>query len=228
MPSTYTQKQFQTDLDELTKLINTYSQDGGKHKRGTPMKKHTSKGGAVSGGKRRSRSRSPARKVKKTRSRSRSHSPKAVMKRRKSKSKSRSRSRSRSHRGGRKMDAEGKRIRSFRIVTLNGKNVTAHKDFKDAYYHGTKKSNDPGTAAKHALKAICGYYMEASKSKCKVHFTIKEVTKGAKHHKTYGPYVGYYRKLAKPITFTRKGKNGKARKITVEYKGIIELAGNRK
>jgi hypothetical protein len=59
--------------------------------------------------------------------------------------------------------------------------------------HGLYVSSTPSSAAKKAVTKLCA----ANKSK-KVEFSIREITQGSKK-KTYGPYLGEMKKLAKPI-----------------------------
>jgi hypothetical protein len=59
--------------------------------------------------------------------------------------------------------------------------------------HGLYVSSTPSSAAKKAVTKICS----ANKSK-KVEFHIREITQWSKK-KTYGPYLGEMKKLAKPI-----------------------------
>jgi hypothetical protein len=59
--------------------------------------------------------------------------------------------------------------------------------------HGLYISSSPSSAARKIVSKLCA----ASKSK-KVEFCIRETTQGSKK-KTYGPYLGEMKKLAKPI-----------------------------
>lgn len=188
--SEYTQKQFQSDLDELTNLINKYSQEGGKKK--SHKKSKSSK------------------KLKK--SHKKSHKKK-------------------SHKSGgkreRQLDAEGNPLRSFRVININGKNVSGNKDYAIRYYHGTKKNNTPGKAAEHAFSKLCRHTGQKNKATCKVTFTLQETTKGGTH-KTYGPYTGKFKKLVEPRKIRRKDpKTGKVSVYDVKFKPYVVLAGNK-
>jgi hypothetical protein len=59
--------------------------------------------------------------------------------------------------------------------------------------HGLYISSSPSSAARKIVSKLCA----ASKSK-KVEFCVREITQGSKK-KTYGPYLGEMKKLAKPI-----------------------------
>ncbi len=59
--------------------------------------------------------------------------------------------------------------------------------------HGLYISASPSSAARKIVSKLCA----ASKSK-KVEFCVREITQGSKK-KTYGPYLGEMKKLAKPI-----------------------------
>ena len=59
--------------------------------------------------------------------------------------------------------------------------------------HGLYISSSPSSAARKIVSKLCA----ASKSK-KVEFCVRETTNGSKK-KTYGPYLGEMKKLAKPI-----------------------------
>jgi hypothetical protein len=59
--------------------------------------------------------------------------------------------------------------------------------------HGLYISASPSSAARKIVSKLCA----ASKSK-KVEFCVRETTNGSKK-KTYGPYLGEMKKLAKPI-----------------------------
>lgn len=107
--------------------------------------------------------------------------------------------------GGKKrsLDADGKPIRSFRVVKVNGRDVSGSKAYATRYYHGTKKNNTPGKAAEHAFSKLCGYTGQ-KKAKCSVTFTLMETTKGG-NSKLHGPFKGKFIKLKKPIEIKRKG-----------------------
>lgn len=59
--------------------------------------------------------------------------------------------------------------------------------------HGLYISMSPSSAARKIVSKLC----DSSKSK-KVEFCVREITQGSKK-KTYGPYLGEMKKLAKPI-----------------------------
>ena len=59
--------------------------------------------------------------------------------------------------------------------------------------HGLYISSNPSSAARKIVSKLC----TSSKSK-KVEFCVREITQGSKK-KTYGPYLGEMKKLAKPI-----------------------------
>lgn len=59
--------------------------------------------------------------------------------------------------------------------------------------HGLYISSSPSSAARKIVSKLCS----SNKSK-KVQFFIREITQGSKK-KTYGPYLGEMKKLAKPI-----------------------------
>ena len=59
--------------------------------------------------------------------------------------------------------------------------------------HGLYCSSSPSSAARKAVSKLC-----ATDKKKKVEFCLREITQGSKK-KTYGPYLGYIEKLAKPI-----------------------------
>jgi hypothetical protein len=59
--------------------------------------------------------------------------------------------------------------------------------------HGLYISASPSSAARKIVSKLCA----SSKSK-KVEFCVREITQGSKK-KTYGPYLGEMKKLAKPI-----------------------------
>ena len=59
--------------------------------------------------------------------------------------------------------------------------------------HGLYCSSSPSSAARKAVSKLC-----ATDKKKKVEFSVREITQESKK-KTYGPYLGYIEKLAKPI-----------------------------
>ena len=76
--------------------------------------------------------------------------------------------------------------------------------------HGLYISSSPSSAARKAISKLC-----ATDKKRKVQFHIREITQGSKK-KTYGPYLGYIEKLAKPIEL--KGR-------VIKYKPVAKLSG---
>ena len=80
----------------------------------------------------------------------------------------------------------------------------------DSKEHGLYVSSSPSSAARKAVSKLCA----SNKSK-KVQFHIREITQGSKK-KTYGPYLGYIEKLAKPIEL--KGR-------VIRYKPVAKLSG---
>jgi hypothetical protein len=74
--------------------------------------------------------------------------------------------------------------------------------------HGLYVSSSPSSAARKAVSKLC-----ATDKKRKVSFHIREITQGSKK-KTYGPYLGYIEKLAKPIEL--KGR-------VIRYKPVAKL-----
>jgi len=76
--------------------------------------------------------------------------------------------------------------------------------------HGLYISSSPSSAARKAISKLC-----ATDKKKKVQFSVREITQGSKK-KTYGPYLGYIEKLAKPIEL--KGR-------VIKYKPCAKLSG---
>ena len=74
--------------------------------------------------------------------------------------------------------------------------------------HGFYVSSTPSSAAKKVVTKLCA----ENKSK-KVEFCIREITQGSKK-KTYGPYLGYVKKLKEPIEL--KGR-------VIKYKPFVKL-----
>ena len=74
--------------------------------------------------------------------------------------------------------------------------------------HGLYVSSSPSSAARKAVSKLCA----SNKSK-KVQFHIREITQKS-DKKTYGPYLGYIEKLAKPIEL--KGR-------IIRYKPVAKL-----
>ena len=123
--------------------------------------------------------------------------------------------------GNRKLDAEGNPLRSFRVVNIDGRNMSNDKAYSTRYYHGSKKNNTPGKAAGRAFPKICFHGGQTNKNKCKVKFTLLETTKGSSH-KTYGPYVGKFVKLVEPRKIPRTDpKTGKKVFVHYDFKAIV-------
>jgi hypothetical protein len=76
--------------------------------------------------------------------------------------------------------------------------------------HGLYVSSSPSSAARKAVSKLC-----ATDKKRKVSFHIRETTQKSEK-KTYGPYLGYIEKLAKPIEL--KGR-------VIRYKPVAKLSG---
>lgn len=76
------------------------------------------------------------------------------------------------------------------MSSLSKRHFTAVVGSKE---HGLYISSSPSSAARKIVSKLCA----ASKSK-KVEFCVREITQGSKK-KTYGPYLGEMKKLAKPI-----------------------------
>jgi len=74
--------------------------------------------------------------------------------------------------------------------------------------HGLYVSSSPSSAARKAVSKLC-----ATDKKRKVQFHIREITQKSEK-KTYGPYLGYIEKLAKPIEL--KGR-------IIRYKPVAKL-----
>jgi hypothetical protein len=78
--------------------------------------------------------------------------------------------------------------------------------------HGLYVSSSPSSAARKAVSKLC-----ATDKKRKVEFQIRETTQKS-IKKTYGPYLGYIEKLAKPIEL--KGR-------VIKYKPVAKLIGKK-
>jgi hypothetical protein len=78
--------------------------------------------------------------------------------------------------------------------------------------HGLYVSSSPSSAARKAVSKLC-----ATDKKRKVEFHIRETTQKS-IKKTYGPYLGYIEKLAKPIEL--KGR-------VIKYKPVAKLIGKK-
>ena len=96
---------------------------------------------------------------------------------------------------------------------FGGKNANTKRNFTvviGSKEHGLYVSSSPSSAARKAVSKLC-----ATDKKRKVSFHIREITQGSKK-KTYGPYLGYIEKLAKPIEL--KGR-------VIKYKPVAKLSG---
>jgi hypothetical protein len=194
--NSYTNEAFNSDLQELTEMINKYNADGGRKK---------SKRSASKSPKRRSPSKSPKRRS------SKRHSGGAPRKRR--------------------LDADGNNLRSFRVVKVNGKDVSSDKKWLQRFYKGTAKNNNPLKAAHHAFSRMCKNLGEKNKKTCgKMTFTLLETSKGGdKFGKEFGPYVGKHVPLVEPRYIVRKDKKtGKTTKVKIMFlPKVHELKSNK-
>lgn len=133
------------------------------------------------------------------------------------------RSSKRSQKGGerkRRLDGEGNPLRSYRVINVNGKDVSADKAWLQRFYKGTAKNNNPLKAAHHAFSKMCKNLGEDDKKKCgKMTFTLLETTKGGdKFGKEFGPYVGKHIPLVEPRYIIRKDKKtGKTTKVKISF-----------
>jgi hypothetical protein len=212
--SKYSDADFQKDLAELTGLINNYS---------TPNEtKSANTMAEVSGGKRRSKrsSKSPKRSSKK---RSMKRSSKKRSHKKRSSHKTRSLKR---HSGGakrhHKKDVDGHLLRSFRVIEINGKNVSNSADWSSRFYHGKAKKNTPLQGAKNAYRWIRQHMGKGGKYL----FKLIETTKGGDDYgKVFGPYAAKPVKLAKPIVFKLKDKRtGQKKEIVSDYLYEVKVA----
>jgi len=101
----------------------------------------------------------------------------------------------------------GKSAKKKSSSTTTKRNFTVVIGSKE---HGLYVSSSPSSAARKAVSKLC-----ATDKKRKVSFHIREITQGSKK-KTYGPYLGYIEKLAKPIEL--KGR-------IIRYKPVAKLSG---
>lgn len=116
-------------------------------------------------------------------------------------------------------------LRTFRVHKIDGKPVGS--EWSDRYYHASKASNHPGTAALKAYKWIC-VHLGRNKYECRVQFEIVETTRGSKG-KVFGPYEGRTKKVANPKTVTRVDpKTGKKKSFKADVKRYVELIGDSK
>lgn len=239
----YTESDFQKDLSELTNLINNYSapgdeavkkvdnivggddMNGGKRRR----KSKSKRGGEIDGGKRKRRSHKKrggegeemdgGKRRRKSKSKRGGEDMDGGKRRRKSKGKRKS------HGGAKRMhkkDVDGKLLRSFRVIEINGKNVENNADWSQRFYHGKAKKNTPLQGAKNAYRWIRKHLGKTGKYV----FKLMETTKGGDDYgKEFGPYTAKPVKLAKPIVFKLKNKKtGKKEEIVTEYLYDVQLA----
>lgn len=101
----------------------------------------------------------------------------------------------------------GKNAKKKSSSTTTKRNFTVVIGSKE---HGLYVSSSPSSAARKAVSKLC-----ATDKKRKVSFHIREITQKSEK-KTYGPYLGYIEKLAKPIEL--KGR-------IIRYKPVAKLSG---
>ena len=111
--------------------------------------------------------------------------------------------------------AADKKVRSFKICEINGKDVTHTGRYKS--------KTTPGVAAKKALKRICND-MNIKNKKCEVVFSIQEVTRGS-DKKVFGSYVGVKKLLKNPKKVYDKNKK---LLYVAEYESEVSLASDTK
>lgn len=245
--SSYTDAEFQKDLAELTKLINNYDEapaaktedmEGGKKKRRSvkkrksPKRKSAKRGGEdmLQGGKKKRRSvkkrKSPKRKSAK---RGGEDMLQGGKKKRRSIKKRKSPKRKSAKRGGakrvHKKDVDGHLIRSFRVIEINGKDVSKDGHWAQRFYHGKAKKNTPLQGAKNAFRWMCKH-IKQGREKCHAHFKLIETTKGGDDYgKVFGPYAAKTVKLAKPKIFKRKDhRDGKMKEIKSFFTYDVKVA----
>ena len=195
--SNYSEKQFQNDLDELTKMISSYSQSGGM--------KHSPKKSAKMSAKK------SAKMMKKS----------GGLKKKSPKKKSGGAKRERH------LDAEGEPIRSFRVINIAGRDVSNNDKYAIRYYHGTKKNNTPGKAAEHAFSKLCRHTGQKNKNTCKITFTLLETTKGSVHKTWGPYSGKFLKLLESRRITRRDPKTGKKSTYMVHYKPYVVLAANK-
>jgi len=219
----YTDAEFQKDLAELTNLINNYDSNDSNN----DMKKKRKTQQDMEGGKKRRKSRK--RSAKKSSKKRRSHKRggddmEGGKKRRKSAKKSgkKSSKKRRSHkRGGakrvHKVDVDGKLLRSFRVIELNGKDVSKDPKWSQRFYHGRAKRNT-SLSAGHSMYRWACKHLNKNLSSCKITFKLIETTKGSpKSGRIYGTFIGKAVKLDKPKVFKRLDKRTKKMKEIKSY-----------
>lgn len=77
-----------------------------------------------------------------------------------------------------------------------------------SFHHGLYISLNPSSAAKKAVSKLC-----INNKNKKVVFSIRETTRGS-NKKIYGPYIGYMKKLDKPV---------KLKGCIIQYKPITKM-----
>jgi len=125
-------------------------------------------------------------------------------------------------------------VRYFTVVELNGRKIVngGRPKISNLYTRGERKGQmrknkpTPADAAAKALSTFCRDMKATNKTKCRITFTIQEITRGSKK-KLYGPYYGYYKKLKKPIKRVKVDKNGKKSTYFFKYRPMVELAGKK-
>jgi hypothetical protein len=85
--------------------------------------------------------------------------------------------------------------------------------------HGLYVSSSPSSAARKAVSKLC-----ATDKNKKVKFNIREITQGSKK-KTYGPYLGEMKKLAKPIELMGRVIKYKPEVVKLIEKKAIQKGG---
>ena len=122
-------------------------------------------------------------------------------------------------------------VRNFTVVELNGQKIKNGGRYKisNLYTRGKRKGQrrknlpTPGDAASKALSKFCRDMKNKNKTKCRVTFTLQEVTRGSSR-KLYGPYYGYYRKLKTPVKMRVKDAKGKMVTRIFRYRPMVELS----
>jgi hypothetical protein len=87
--------------------------------------------------------------------------------------------------------------------------------------HGLYISSSPSSAARKAVSKLC-----ADDKKRKVKFYMREITNGSKK-KTYGPYLGEMKKLAKPIELKGRVIRYKTEVVKINEKKSKQKGGTR-
>ena len=87
--------------------------------------------------------------------------------------------------------------------------------------HGLYISSSPSSAARKAVSKLC-----ATDKNKEVKFNIREITQGSKK-KTYGPYLGKMKKLAKPIELMGRVIKYKPEVVKLIEKKAIQKGGTK-